>query len=116
MIHLDNILANSLIILCIHALFWPGMLLFPLRKYLDRLPVVIKKPVFDCMICMASVWGLIFFLYANGLSLSSHYFYCLIPHILAVCGLNVILDSVVYYWRRGGNRLMEIDGSKDKLL
>ena len=108
----EYIFLNSLIIVAIHALFWPGMLFVGFRKYLDRLPGFMRKPLFDCMICMSSVWGTFFFLCVNKvLSIG------LIPHVLAVCGLNVILDSVIYYWRRGGNRLVEnFEGEKGRLL
>jgi hypothetical protein len=106
---LQQVIFNSLIILGIHALFWPGMILVKFRKYLERMPRFCKKPLFDCLICMSSVWGVTFFLCFNKLS------WHLIPHVLAVCGLNVILDSAVYYWRRGGNRNFDAEKPEELL-
>ena len=101
MIKLELILNNSLLIAGVHVLFWPGMILSSLTKYLIRLPLLVRKPLFECLICMSSIWGTAFFLSLNGLSLK------LIPHVLAVCGCNLILDSCIHYWRRGGNRQLE---------
>ena len=98
---LQLVILNSLAILGLHICFWEGMIFFKARKHLKRLPRVIQKPLFDCLMCMSSIWGLTFFLCWNGLSLNV---IAMVTHVLAVCGCNVILDSCVHYWRRGGNR------------
>jgi hypothetical protein len=79
-------------ILAVHILFWQGNLLFPVRKYganlLDRFVGVkasrfIQKPLWDCLPCMASIWTIILLQYFD------------LFLILAVCGLNVLLDIVI---------------------
>ena len=113
---LEPIIINSLMIAGIHVLLWPGMIFAWMRKYLKHLPLFIRKPLFECMICMASIWGTAFFLYKNGLSLNLD----LIPHLLAVCGCNLILDSCIHYWRRefitnSGTGSFEAPEAKGKL-
>lgn len=114
---IESVISNSLLILGINCLFWPGMLLFKLVKPLSKLPELLRKPLFECMICMSSVWGTVFFLHHSHTSvvaLLSHirnfdfvFLLPLIAHVLKVCGFNVILDSCIHYWRRGGNRFLK---------
>jgi hypothetical protein len=55
-------LATSLAITAIHVtIVWPGMLLNFIEPVLShRLPVWLKKPLYECMICMASIWTIVF--------------------------------------------------------
>jgi hypothetical protein len=49
-----------------------------------------SKPLFDCPPCMASVWGLIGWLYFVT---DFH----LIPYLLILCGLNALTSKMFYY-------------------
>lgn len=42
--------------------------LAPARYHLRALPLWIKKPLFECMFCMSSFWGLTWFTAFNGLA------------------------------------------------
>ena len=101
---LQDAFCNSLIIVAIHACFWPGMIFNCIRKRLTKLPDVIKKPLYDCMICMSSIWGIVYFAFSQPANIPIEtYALRLTLHVLIVCGINVVLDSCINYWRRGGN-------------
>jgi hypothetical protein len=85
----------SLIIVAIHALFWEGMILFPVGRILNYLPLLIKKPLFQCMICMSSIWTLII-AYCYHVPIFRPQIIIL---MLTVCGINVIIDSIIGYLR-----------------
>lgn len=107
---IEAVVANSILILGVHSLFLPSMILFKLVKPLSKLPTFLRKPLYECLICMSSIWGILFFVAINNISLTSNWSAIskpLILHVLEVCGFNVILDSCVYYWRRGGNRFIQ---------
>jgi hypothetical protein len=88
----------SLIILAIHALYWEGMLLYRFRY--DASPSWVRKPLYECLICMSSVWTIVCCLYMNFWGHINHFAdLSIIPLMLMVCGINVILDSVIYYLR-----------------
>jgi hypothetical protein len=88
---IGQVIIASLIITGLHFAFMQGNVLSPVRvfvaNYLDKwfgqkVSKYIQKPLWACMPCMASVWGLIL----CGLN---------IPVILGVCGLNVIISQAV---------------------
>jgi hypothetical protein len=98
---LINVIFNSLIILGLYIaakhekignkidkthseILW--FLSFYPEKYLGR---KWSKPLFGCPGCMASVWGMTYYLTFVGLN------WAIVPHILAVCGLNVVLYAVI---------------------
>lgn len=87
---MTEIIRICLIITGLHFAFKPGNVLAPVRgavaSALDRAAGLkwskyIQKPLWDCMPCMASVWGIL-------LSWSFN-----IPLLCAVCGLNVIISQ-----------------------
>lgn len=54
---------NSVFITGITIASQGGYILEPIKLFLERwLPVWLYKPLIGCSICMASIWGLIFFL------------------------------------------------------
>lgn len=82
----------SLIITGIHTAFQAGNVLSPVRvllaNVLDRIigktwSRYAQKPLWDCLPCMASVWGIV-------LSWSFN-----VPLLLAICGLNVIISRSI---------------------
>lgn len=99
----------SLQITAIYILFQDGMLLawfrewaesymdetciFFSKKFVERNPVTagmkmskhLQKPVWGCVICMASVWTIIITWSFN------------VPLIFLVCGINVIIDKFINY-------------------
>jgi hypothetical protein len=88
---IDKVIIVSLIIAGLQFAFMQGNVLSPVRvfaaNYLDKwfgqkVSKYIQKPLWGCMPCMASVWGLILL----GVN---------IPAIVAVCGLNVIISQAI---------------------
>lgn len=63
----------------------------------DRIANQCIKPLFDCLICMSSVWTIIV----------GHYFFVwgdwtnFVFPVLIVCGFNVILDTFILGFRNG---------------
>ena len=51
------ILITSLVVLFFHVCTWPGMVFSFVGKALDKIPSYLKKPLFDCPICMCPWWG-----------------------------------------------------------
>ena len=112
----------SLICVAVHALFWEGMIFFPIGKILQdiiwliagvicllfyptatvydralRISAKLIKPLFDCLICMSSFWTLL--IGCNYYHMSS--FWTLLITTLMVCAFNTIFDSLIYYLRDG---------------
>ena len=54
-----------------------------LQKYL---PIILYKPFFGCVRCMASVHGSISYILVNGFD------WMIIPFVVCVSGLNVVLS------------------------
>jgi hypothetical protein len=90
-LNLTNIIILSLSITAIHVAFAEGNVLSPVRvaiaNILDKISLkasrYIQKPLWDCLPCMASVWTIV-------LTLTIQPFL-----ILAVCGLNVIVEKFI---------------------
>lgn len=90
---LETIVIISLICLGINVLFWKGMILHKFGKALEYTMQDSKfnwilEPLYSCPICMASIWTFIYWLYTG-----CHF--DLIAVMIAVCGLNTVLLSVV---------------------
>jgi hypothetical protein len=86
---------TSLKILFVFAAMKEGMILFSLRRIIDwmidPLPVGVflwlRKPLYDCLFCMSSVWGIIFtYQYA---AFAWHY----LTLLFAVGGINYIIQT-----------------------
>lgn len=54
-----------------------------------KLPEYIKKPLFDCVYCMSSVWGTLFFI----LFLSNYPLYLWVIFVFCLTGLNSIIKA-----------------------
>lgn len=88
-------LKTSLIISAIHVSLWDGMIFGKLGNYLslklsNKRGQYLAKPLYDCIICMASIWGGGIFLFYNGLSFK------IIEHILLVAGVNTLITGIIY--------------------
>jgi|LakMenEpi03Aug12_release.lakeMendotaPanAssembly.Ray.scaffolds.fasta_scaffold27346_10 hypothetical protein len=78
---------NSLVIIGVHLLTRVGMLLYPFVN--DDWHEYIRKPLYDCPPCMASVWGIAgWFYFAPDVNI--------IIYLLALCGLNGLLSAIIY--------------------
>ena len=86
MIELKISLICLAISVCIN---WDGMILYWLKRYLERLPVLLKKPLFECLICMSSLWTIVYYI-VFGLP-----FVQLPESILIVCGINTLLSIII---------------------
>lgn len=89
-------LAIAFVIQFIHALFWEGMIFGFIGAKLDNLlPSYIRKPLYDCPICMAPWWGsviLFFFSLAGIVQLPSAGLW--VTTLLVTGGINVILSQI----------------------
>ena len=88
---------TSLKILFVHAAMKEGMILFWLRRIIDSvlqpLPVLlqlwIRKPLYECLFCMSSVWGMLFTI--DLWSLTWEY----LQFLMAVAGVDYIIQWLV---------------------
>lgn len=90
---IETVVIISLICLGVNVLFWRNMVLYKFGKALeytmqDSKFSWILEPLYSCPICMASVYSIIYWIYTD-------YSFNLIPVMLAVCGLNTVLLSLV---------------------
>lgn|ERR1700741_1574231 len=91
---LQHIIINSLIIIGIHITCWPDMLFEAIANELDGLlPPWLRKPLYDCVMCMSSIWGFSYLLCIHPNCIDS--VLKVIAHILAVCGINAIINYLV---------------------
>ena len=103
---MEIIFTTSLKILFVWAAMQPGMILYPIRWLMDQLlyllPIKImlysRKPLYDCMFCMASVWGFVFT--REYWALSWDYFNLL----FAIAGLNYIIEFLIDSIKNAGKK------------
>lgn len=102
---IEQIIIISLIITAVHVSMQDGMIFGGLRRRLDdmfdkpqmRRVQWMKKPMYDCIVCMGGVWTLIIHPLLFGLS------WRVIPTMLAVIGANVIMAAIIKYLYYGNN-------------
>jgi len=100
---------TSLIIVCIWAAMQEGMILHWLRLLMEygieELPcwislktkILLRKPLFDCLFCMSSVWGVLF---------THHYFqfsFLYVKLILTIGGINFLISLFILKHLNGIN-------------
>jgi hypothetical protein len=90
----------SLMITAIYACCGDGMVFAEIRiavqNFLDKrlgngVSDIVQKPLFGCLTCMSSVWGIAGCI-ALGVPVSEWVF-----TVLQVCGLNVIISRLLLY-------------------
>lgn len=91
---LTRIVILSLIITAVHVCTWDGMILHRpaswLGSLLDWLHLsVLRKPLFECLICMGGVYTLLLDPLLYGIS------WWVLPDMLAVIGLNTLTSAVI---------------------
>lgn len=91
---IEQIIINCFVCFGIYKAVSPGMILFPVKHYGDLwLPEWVRNPLYDCAICMASVWSLITAFYFG-------FHWNLILVIIATAGINYILTRLFPYTDR----------------
>jgi len=92
---ITNAIITSLVCVAVHnALVADGMLLKWLGDYIDEIVKVefIKKPLFKCLPCMASVWGTGAYLFAYP----QHDVIQWLIFVLIVSGINKLIQTFIY--------------------
>ena len=94
---LQHSICTSLLITGIYvACQWPGMLLYtPARWAERRLPDWMVRPLCQCMICMSSVWTIIYSLVMHTIGIRT------LIQIPMVAGICVFLSYIVTHIRYG---------------
>jgi hypothetical protein len=95
-----TVLSIALITLFLHACTWDGMILEVVHAVLQDLPVFLKKPLYDCPICMTIWWGPTI----AGIGVVGNLWviantWQLFLYVVTAAGLNVILSMLVNYLR-----------------
>jgi len=89
---IGTILITSLAIAALHYMIvWEGMILYPLKKYLQRLPLLIRKPLFECLFCMASIWGTASLFFVFKLQFNEYFIF----NLFAIAGMNLLIELFV---------------------
>ena len=102
---LERIIIISLIVTAVRISMYDGMIFGAFRQRLDALfdkPALkritwLKKPMYDCIVCMGGVWTLIVYPLLYGLN------WHIIPVMLGVIGANVIMAAIIKYLYYGND-------------
>lgn len=91
---LEQIVILSLIITAIHVTTWEGMIFHRpallLGDLLDLMFLsILRKPLFECIICMGGVYTLVLYPILYGWSWN------LLPTMLGVIGLNTLIAAFI---------------------
>src|SRR5437870_6419472 len=97
---IEKVILTSLAIVFVYASMQPGMVFFFIRKFFERLlsylpekvNLYLRKPLFDCLTCCSSIYGILF---------SLHYFSISFNYLLflfQVAGLNFIFSLFMRYF------------------
>lgn len=92
---IEHALIISLTVLFWHACFWPGMVFGFIPELIpELLPKQIRKPLYDCVVCMTPWYGtLICIIFNNQLHVDSLLEFVLTIFIAA--GINVLIDKYI---------------------
>lgn len=89
---LSTVIITSLAIAALHYMIvWEGMILYPLKKYLQRLPRLIRKPLFECLFCMSSIWGTASLFFVFKLQFNEYFIF----NLFAIAGMNLLIELFV---------------------
>ena len=83
----------ALIVYFIKATTWKGMIFYGVIEKLNGLPKKLKKPLFECPICMTPWWGIVIYLvghYAGLEEFNELTFQRLIFTVFAAAGINTL--------------------------
>ena len=103
---LSTVIITSLSIAALHyMIIWEGMILYPLKKHLQKLPLLIRKPLFECLFCMGSIWGAISLFFVFKLQFNEYFILCL----FAIAGMNLLIELFVTLFEKAIKYLMAKD-------
>ena len=89
---IETILITSLAIAALHYMIvWEGMILYPLKKHLQKLPLLIRKPLFECLFCMSSIWGTASLFFVFKLQFNEYFIF----NLFAIAGMNLLIELFV---------------------
>ena len=93
---IEKIVLIALMITAIHVSMYDGMIFGKLKDYiaraLDKLHLgVLKKPLYECNVCMGGVCTLVLYPILYGFD------WYIIPVMLGVIGANVIVAAIIKY-------------------
>ena len=96
---IEKIVIIALIITAIHVSTYDGMIFGALREKVDALferpkwkrVAWIRKPLYDCNVCMGGVWTVILYPSLFGID------WQIIPVMLGVIGANVIVAAILKF-------------------
>lgn len=92
----DTIFIVAFTVLFIHITFWEGMIFESIGKLLKSLPNYIRKPLYDCPICMTPWWGSVLLLIGQLNNLwHIHNWFEWIVILFAAAGINAVLIYIV---------------------
>jgi len=91
---LTRIVILALIITAVHVSTWEGMIFYKpaeaLGEWLDALRLgILRKPLFECLICMGGIYTIIIDPILFGLS------WWVLVDMLSVIGLNTLISAVI---------------------
>jgi len=97
---LERTILTSLAICFLYEAYKPGMIFFPIRRLMEKalsfLPekvnLYIRNPLFDCVVCMSSVYGILFTV--NIITLSFQY----LLFLFQIGGLNFLLSLFIRFF------------------
>lgn len=94
---IELITTVALVILFLHVTTWEAQIFGPFaKKYLSRLPEWIKKPLYDCPICMAPWWGSLILATGNWVGITeAHNWFGWILIVFGAGGLNTLLIYLI---------------------
>ena len=76
-----------------------GMILSFIKNAYEYIggPEVLVQPIWGCVKCMASVWGIVFLLIIGAENATGHPFLSLVTpvYIFALCGLNMLSSELI---------------------
>lgn len=95
---------SSLIITAIHVSTWDGMLFGRVRCCLDGIISPFwQKPLYGCIICMASLWGTIIYsivlsvcYFLNTYFITDYWVLMFLPYVTVVAGINALISGIIY--------------------
>lgn len=106
MMTIGTTLITSLAIAALHYMIvWEGMILYPLKKHLQKLPLLIRKPLFECLFCMASIWGTASLFFVFKIQFNEYFILCL----FAIAGMNLLIELFVTLFEKAIKYLMAKD-------
>lgn len=91
---IEQAITISLIVTAIHVSMWDGMIFQFVREWLSGVldifhADVLKKPLYECLICMGGIYTLVIYPCLYGLSFQ------VIPTMLCVIGINTIISAII---------------------